>query len=980
MELRYREALDEIRTSAWWPCPHTGVIEHYVITGATASLARIRPYKSSGMAAYMLYKELPPPQEWTEEDRRVMKVAYALAGPKGMGEWLRGIIEREGPEDDFLGILCRKELPRELDRKNLLDLLATGCDRLESEQRVNSLGRYVLTMPDKELKQLLVTAAEPHYKDHVLLKFLAKHAPKRLPTLGEALVKSDEAKGTLSAICYILLECDERAHEPIITRWYQRERNHYWRFVLGKHLASHNLQKYGSSTLNDARTALGEDPDLIHIAYWMADNFWPEVARELRTYVLRAADQCSRHGLIPFLDHVLKARGGQAIHLVRAALGSRDPELCLSALGHLLALDDGTEHDAIRAAFRKGLHDGNIKMLVNFANLAGKYRFLGAQEDLWDLIDHSSGSVRVAAAAALGKMGDEVLVRARLLLEHKKAATRLAAVRILSALNTPPALAALEEQLPGEKDSEVSEAILSGLREAWSAAGKTLSRAMVEEWMARDVAATRKPPAAWLDENRLPVLKGKDGGPLPITTVRYLLARQAKCGEIRPLAGLRPLYDAIDRDSSGDFALFLLQSYLASGGQAKNRWALTVAGLLGDERVVSRLKAEIIPWADGTRWNSAVFGIQALALNGSDASLRAVDALARRYRSKKAVVGRAAVEAFNQAANLLGVTPEELGDGVISWLGFEPGKARVFKWDSREVEVRIGTDFKLHFIDLEKNKRISSLPGGAPAGIKAQIKDLGAGLREAAKEQSSRLEALMVRQYHWPARRWQDLFLRHPVMVPFGVRLVWGMYDEKGILKKTFRALEDGTLTGPDDTPVVLDDKYAVGVVHPLELEEPLLRAWTGHISDYGVDPPFVQLERPTIPVAQGQEQLKYYPEFAGKSLAGLTFKGRAERLGWSHGSVIDAGDVSDYLKRFPAAGVDAFINLEGLCMGAPMDSEVTLREIFFVTSGSVKIGSYEYDKPEAETDPRLVCLGNVRPLVFSEVIGDLRRITAGSS
>lgn len=52
------------------------------------------------------------------------------------------------------------------------------------------------------------------------------------------------------------------------------------------------------------------------------------------------------------------------------------------------------------------------------------------------------------------------------------------------------------------------------------------------------------------------------------------------------------------------------------------------------------------------------------------------------------------------------------------------------------------------------------------------------------------------------------------------------------------------------------------------------------------------------------------------------------------------------------------------------------LGDVFFVPVGSVTIGSYEYDEPSGEKDPRLLPFGHVPPIVFSEVRGDLRKIS----
>lgn len=132
------------------------------------------------------------------------------------------------------------------------------------------------------------------------------------------------------------------------------------------------------------------------------------------------------------------------------------------------------------------------------------------------------------------------------------------------------------------------------------------------------------------------------------------------------------------------------------------------------------------------------------------------------------------------------------------------------------------------------------------------------------------------------------------------------------------------------------------------------------------------------ISVKPDEAGVKYYKDRSGTELNGMTFKGRAERLGWRRGSVCDAGSVTSYTKSFPNGGVDAFLGLEGMFVGIDMYTDIKLGDAFFVKAGSVKTGSYIYDEPEKATDPRLMAFGQVPPIVFSEVMADLHRI-AGS-
>lgn len=323
-----------------------------------------------------------------------------------------------------------------------------------------------------------------------------------------------------------------------------------------------------------------------------------------------------------------------------------------------------------------------------------------------------------------------------------------------------------------------------------------------------------------------------------------------------------------------------------------------------------------------------------------------------------------------------GVTVEELGDLVIPWLGFEPGEARVVDTGKVKIEVRINDDFKLLLRDAATKKKVAKLPESAPAELKEEFKELPAVLKEAVKSQLLRMETLMVRQFRWPVDRWRELYLQHPLLLPFAHRLVWANYDETGRLLGTFRTLDDHSLTDPADEAVELPSQGTIGIVHPLELSLETRQAWLKHLADYDVTPPFAQLERPVITVKDQQKNTRFGQEIAGTELNAMTFKGRAERLGWARGAVCDGGGITSYLKRFPTAGVDVFVETEGMYVGIDMYTNIKLGKVFFTKHGTVKTGSYTYDEPGEEKDPRLLSYGEVPAIAFSESMGDLTRIS----
>jgi hypothetical protein len=125
---------------------------------------------------------------------------------------------------------------------------------------------------------------------------------------------------------------------------------------------------------------------------------------------------------------------------------------------------------------------------------------------------------------------------------------------------------------------------------------------------------------------------------------------------------------------------------------------------------------------------------------------------------------------------------------------------------------------------------------------------------------------------------------------------------------------------------------------------------------------------------------MKFGKHVDGTDLNALTFRGRAEKLGWSRGSVCDAGCVTAYRKIYSGAGVEAFLNIDGMYVGIGMEETIKLCEVFFVKAGSVQIGSYVYDEPRTENDPRLIAFADVPAVPFSETMGDLMKIAGKPS
>ena len=971
------EIIRELKSQSWVKYSGFDRIGDYVSNGGAAVL---RAIPSPGRIYYWvpeLTEAFHDPVEWTDEDRRLLHVLGQMDQLKPFWEWLDPLLERETENQDFFGAAIR-ELPG-ISQPELVGSAVSHMRNCEIMGRPTSYGRYLLEMNESAIEQA-IGAATFSFTAPGFVSLLMTHVPeladRLLPHVLERMIQRTSFRADVFAV---LLQKNGKRYESLVVERTNAEKDTSCQFWEMQSLFGYAPKRHRAMAISVMRRVLAEDAgkvDLTLAADWTAENLGADGIPLLTTFV----DRATREYEVASMARIVRERyGAAAMPIFEGLLNNEHGEVQAVGIESVMQLDDTDRASIIEAQLRKGLKAKRPEDVLRILKLVQKWKPTQIADALWKLLEHKSNPVRNASVRLLASLGSSAEPQAISLLTHKKADTRVAATSLLAALGSKKALAAIEDRLNEEETDDVRDQMLLSLEDAWIKQGREVTRKDI----AARIARTEKKlgaVAGWIKERKLPPLKWSDGKSLTKLEVSYLLYRQSRSKEMRADPEAAAVYKLLDRAGSAPFAEAVLDDYFRSVEAPADRWIMALAGLLGDDRIVPLLVTKIHYWVNCNRGKMAEYAVQALALLGTDAALLAVDTLAIRYRSKMKNVGRAATEAFAEAAERLGLTPDELGDRVVPWLCFSPGEPCVIEAGEKRFEARIGMDYKMHYVDLQKNKSVKSLPKSVLADVAQEMKEAAAQLREVVKAQTLRLENLLVRQRRWPASQWRELFLLHPVMLPFATRLVWGAYDGDGGLRGLFRVLEDRTLTTEKDEAYELPKKTQVGMIHPLELDEAIRKEWTEHLADYEVEPPFPQMERVVVLVGDDERDRKCYRELDGHKINGMTFKGRAERLGWVRGSVADAGCVTSYHKSFPAAGVDVLIGIEDMFMGMDMYDEIRLGPVFFVRDGAVKYGSYVYDDPNDENDERMLRYADVPPIAFSEAMGNLKRIAFGKA
>lgn len=669
------------------------------------------------------------------------------------------------------------------------------------------------------------------------------------------------------------------------------------------------------------------------------------------------------------------------LSVVEEAAVARSPDLSK----HAVELLKDADFEQARPILQRCVASGDIDAALNALDVLLEQQWPERQAYLFSLLSHRSKPLRDALIGGLVKEGESMIEPLAPSLAHPNADARLTVVLALQRIGGERARALLASRLDAEKSLKVKQAILDAVGVATLADSLIATSASPSEALTAEAEAAlkriAKPALPWFDAAQMPGLRWQDGAPVPQAVLRYLLYCQSriKLSELdERVAKALPL---VERSSMGDLALALFSGWIGQGAKSANGWCLPLVCALADERLILPLRQSIDGWAKGTRGAMAAKAVAAMALIESDLALAEINNLAE--RAKHSQMKAAAKKALTDAAAQRNISLEELADLIVPALDFDERGERVFDYGSRQFTVHLRLDQTIQLAD-SAGKRLTTLPKPGARDDESKAKAALAAwsllkkqVPQVVKMQTERLENALITQRGWSIARWQALFLNHPVLRSFAITLVWGIVTPGQVEYQTiFRPLEDGSLTDAEDTAVTLPSEGIIRVAHPVELDEEARGAWLQHLADYEVTPPFPQLNRSLVRVSPQEGTALRWEKYQGYLMNGAALKGRYTKAGWERGSVQDGGVYHTIWKAFPAAGIQAVLETAGLAVGNEQGVTTAIKRLAFARIDTIKRGSYVYDDLK-EQDERIIPLGNVPPIVFSEIAADVQSFAA---
>ncbi len=357
----------------------------------------------------------------------------------------------------------------------------------------------------------------------------------------------------------------------------------------------------------------------------------------------------------------------------------------------------------------------------------------------------------------------------------------------------------------------------------------------------------------------------------------------------------------------------LFTQWLAAGAPPKEKWALASLAHFPSDDWATVVGALCHQWAQGGFPARAQEAVGTLGRMGTRVALAEVHRLSTRIRTV-ALRARARL-AFNEAAQRLGLSAEELEDRLVPEVGHVDGVLTL--------------DDSLKPVLTRDGKEV-----GTPEVVKRAAKSL--------KAATARLERAMCEGQGLGAFHFTETWGMHPLLRALAARVVWGVFKDG----KRVGLFVPGSPPQGDGLP--LEESTQVRPVHPLELSEEELRRARGWLTQ---KQPFEQLDRAVYAPGELRSRLRALNNLEVPAVALLAL----ERHGWERGAVVDGGSWMDVTRR--GEGWSMTLHFEpGIWAGDPNANE-----------------------QQTITGSHLEPEGAISPRVASELQRELAHLSAGS-
>ena len=198
----------------------------------------------------------------------------------------------------------------------------------------------------------------------------------------------------------------------------------------------------------------------------------------------------------------------------------------------------------------------------------------------------------------------------------------------------------------------------------------------------------------------------------------------------------------------------------------------------------------------------AAYGIRVLTLRKEVKEIGILlNGFSLNYKDKRIRI--AADEALGMIAEREGISRDELNDILVPDFGFGMDRTKIFNYGEKKIKAVLEIEEEPQKILLcdEAGRTMRSFPrtnkkrnssNGELEKCKKELKYIKKQLRAISLVQNDSLLKSFFTQRRWETEKWQEVFVKNPVMQKYTILLIWKEIDNENKIINTFRYTENG--------------------------------------------------------------------------------------------------------------------------------------------------------------------------------------------
>jgi hypothetical protein len=355
-----------------------------------------------------------------------------------------------------------------------------------------------------------------------------------------------------------------------------------------------------------------------------------------------------------------------------------------------------------------------------------------------------------------------------------------------------------------------------------------------------------------------------------------------------------------------------------------------------------------------------------------------------RSKVKYAVARRLIEKSLRQAAELAGMTMEDLEDSCVDTFGLDGEGKIVLTIADAQATIRANEDGSVivawHNAD---GRLVKSAPSHIKKAFAQQVKSIAARAKELEQTyaaQCIRLEASLSSPRSMSFAHWRKYFIEHPLLSLLGRRLIWVFrnadgWESSGLWPKDKSSSDASIISDSSGGSVDLSRAQTVSLWHPLSSTETELQQWRDRIFALQIRQPFRQAFREFYQVTAEEKKAHLHSNrFAGIVLRQHQLSSLCRARAWDYrlmGAGFDGFNVP--VKSLPQWNmhVEFYVDL-------PSDRDPSLMESALGEQSGSGINLFvTSDQVRFYRDRREIPVDEVPAVVYSEVMRDVDLFTS---